>query len=350
MAVTHGLTHPTDLAAWQRWQDRQSPLRAVRRLARGAWRELPLTLTGLADGPRPDVLVTIETRSASSVLALLHPLRHLDLTRVVVASPMPVTDLLPPGTWVTREAGNAELAQIARTVGIVMGTGHYLRIGGISYAAARPKVPFVTVQHGLLTPHTPPLASGTTLLAWSEADAAFWRSGRRDVCTEVLGSQLLWHAAQEPQVKVDPDARPVWLGQLHGADLDRQAMARSAEEFCLREGATYRPHPSERDRRSLAQHRRWEAMGITIDRSGFPLTQLRAPVVSAFSTGVIEAAARGLPAWASFADPPAWLRDFWERGGMSVWGEPPTPPPAVPSVEPAAAVAHVVLDLAGDRR
>ena len=47
----------------------------------------------------------------------------------------------------------------------------------------------------------------------------------------------------------------------------------------------------------MATHARWEAAGITIDRSGIPLRELGAPVVSVFSTGVLEAAAAGLPAW-----------------------------------------------------
>ena len=61
--------------------------------------------------------------------------------------------------------------------------------------------------------------------------------------------------------------------------------------------------PRERDRRSVATHARWEAEGITIDRSGIPLRELGAPVVSVFSTGVLEAAAAGLPAWVTLAEP-----------------------------------------------
>ena len=35
----------------------------------------------------------------------------------------------------------------------------------------------MVVQHGILTPFMAPLPVGAHLLAWSEADAAFWASG-----------------------------------------------------------------------------------------------------------------------------------------------------------------------------
>ena len=46
-------------------------------------------------------------------------------------------------------------------------------------------------------PQAPPLPVGATLLAFSEADAEFWVSGRRDVTTHAVGSQLLYLAAQK---------------------------------------------------------------------------------------------------------------------------------------------------------
>ena len=80
-------------------------------------------------------------------------------------------------------------------------------------------------------------------------------------------------------------------------------------------------------------------MGIEVDRSGVPLFQTHSPVVSAFSTGVLEAAARGVPAWVSYPAPPAWLGEFWERYRMRPWGGPPTPIADVPATEPGRAVA-----------
>ncbi len=92
----------------------------------------------------------------------------------------------------------------------------------------------------------------------------------------------------------------------------------------------------------MATHARWEKAGIAIDRSGVPLRELGAPVVSVFSTGVLEAAAAGLPAWVTLADPPSWLQEFWDRYGLAPWGGPPTAPPERREVEPSRAVAEVV--------
>src|SRR5690606_18361857 len=134
-----------------------------------------------------------------------------------------------------------------------------------------------------------------------------------------------------------------FLGQLHGAELDRYALAASTEQFCHENHAIYRPHPAERDRRSRAWHRKWEAAGIEIDSGARRLAEVDAPVVSAFSTGILEAAARGLPAWAYHANPPAWLAEFWNRYGMHRWGEGPTPAPLRPPIEPAQAIASIII-------
>ena len=49
----------------------------------------------------------------------------------------------------------------------MLSTGHYLPLGALAHRSAEPGR-FLTVQHGLLTPHAPPLGAGTILLAWSE--------------------------------------------------------------------------------------------------------------------------------------------------------------------------------------
>jgi hypothetical protein len=192
----------------------------------------------------------------------------------------------------------------------------------------------------------PPLPEGAVLLAWTEQDADFWRSGRRDVTSHVVGSQLLWEAALgaagDADVPLDPAGPPTYLGQLHGAELPRRDLAAAAAAFCRTTGATYRPHPSERDRRSRRQHAAWEAEGILIDRSGTPLTRIGRPVVSVFSTGVLEAAARGLPAWVDYPAPPAWLAEFWERYGMGRWGQDATRAPTLPGTPPARLVADLI--------
>lgn len=349
-----GLIHPADLEAWHRWQDsRLSGGQRLRRMA-GVLRDIarPGARAGQVvvtrGGPTPRVLVCVESASPSSVLALLRPLRDLHPEDVAVVAPVSVREHLPP--WLWRESSDLALEvvpELATGARVVLSTGHYLPVGRTAHAALAAADPdltarFVTVQHGLLTPHAPPLASGTTLLAWSDADATYWRSGRDDVETAVVGSQLLWEAARAPKAVPDPAARPVFLGQLHGAELPREVLAEAAEGFCRAERATYRPHPSERDRASLRTHRRWEESGIVIDRSGLPLRELGAPVVSVFSTGVLEAAAAGLPAWVHCPDPPPWLVSFWERYGLSPWGGPATGSPERPDLEPSRAVADLV--------
>ena len=342
------LIHPSDLDAWHRWEDAQLPLGArlhrwagvLQDIARPDSRAGQVVVT--RGGPDPRLLVCLESLSPTSVKALLHPLRDVHPEQVAVVAPVGVRDLLPPWTWTERTGLSLDLVPpLAADAGLVLSTGHSRPLGRAAQAAVDPHR-FVTVQHGLLTPHAAPLAPGTTLLAWSEADAQFWRSGREDVTSRVVGSQLLWEAAEPPPADVDPQAHPVFLGQLHASELPRGVLTRAAEAFCLAEHATYRPHPSERDRRALATHARWEAKGIAVDRSGIPLHELGAPVVSVFSAGVLEAAAAGLPAWVALTDPPQWLRDFWTRYGMAEWGGPPTAPPEHPGMEPSRAVADAL--------
>ncbi len=100
-----------------------------------------------------------------------------------------------------------------------------------------------------------------------------------------------------------PATAPVYLGQLHAAELARRDLARAAAGFCRAHDATYRPHPSERDRLSRLLHALLASPRHPRRRRAAP-GELAAPVVSVFSTGVLEAAARGLPAWVDFPDPP----------------------------------------------
>ena len=349
-----GLTHPRDLEAWHRWQLGRQPLRrrvgqvtrVLRSIARPDARPGAVTLTRGGPGP-VRLLVCLESRSPSSVLALLAPLRFLALEGVAVVSPEPVKDLLPP--WVWRESSATvieDVPRLAAEAAAVLSTGNYLPLGRAARASVEEPARFVTAQHGLLTPDAPPLAEGTTLLAWSETDAGFWRSGRDDLAEPVpVGSQLLWEAGAPPRATAVPDAAPVFLGQLHGAELPTELLVRAAESFCRESGATYRPHPSERDRDSRRTHARFEAEGIVVDRSGTRLRELGAPVVSVFSTGVLEAAAAGLPAWVSCPDAPPWLTAFWDRYGLARWGGAPTPSPERPAVEPSRRAASVLEEM-----
>ncbi|MGB7820412.1 MAG: RNA-binding protein [Ornithinibacter sp.] len=280
--------------------------------------------------------------------ALVEPVRHLDPADVALVAPGEMPDLPHDDVWQVDAAGaETTIGDLLTPGSVVLSTGHHQRLGALAQRASdEVGAQFVTVQGGLITPHAPPLASGTTLLAWTGADADYWRSGRDDVAARVVGSQLLWDAATHPGEPPEPGTHPVWLGQLNGVDeLPRRVLADTAEAFCKAERATYRPHPAERDRRSRATHRHLETEGIEVDRSTAALRELNAPVVSIFSTGVLEAATAGLPAWVYLPDPPPWVVELWSRYGLARWGDDPTDPAPRPSLEPARAVAHVVREL-----
>lgn len=346
-----GLTHPEDLQAWQAWQARRNlprtlKDRTLRKLGRGPAPEPAFVLH--RRGPAPRILVAVESDSPTQRAALLRPLEHLAGTDLAVLAPQDLTARLPGEGWSTEAvpAGQDALDQAlsaAPEPTEVLTVGHYLPVGqAVDQWRTRRGLRSWVVQHGLLAPMAPPLPQGVRLLAFSRADAAFWTAGRRDVESLAIGSQLLWEAAGQPAARTDPALAPVYLGQLHGAELSRLGLARSSYAFCREHGAQYRPHPGERDLLSRAVHALWARRGLTVQQDPPPLGAVRAPVVSAFSTGILEAAARGLDAWAYHRRPPAWLEEFWDRYGMSTWGQPPTSPPAQPEREPARAVAELL--------
>lgn len=341
-----GVKYPSDLEAWQRWQAGRDPVRQLKATARRLLRrgdEEPALLA--SSGSQPKVLVVVESRSPTTVDALLRPIAWLAPESVAVLAPVSVIDLLPPAAWQEESCSDLTAARSVGQVQVVLSAGHYLPLGARAERWARAHgARRLVVQHGLLTPYAPPLPGEATLLAWSAADAEYWASGRDDLDSHTVGSQLLWRAASEPQAPTIGD-RALYLGQLHGAELPRRGLARAAQSFCRMTGARYRPHPSERDRVSRLHHTRWERSGITIDRSGEPLARVNDPVVSAFSTGVIEAAARGVPSWVYYPDPPRWLEEFWDRYGMSRWGGEPTAAPDLPDQEPAQAIAAAITGL-----
>lgn len=344
-----GLTFATDLDQWQRWQDSRHPLRHWRgRLRRPG--EATCFLHTNADSPR--VLVALDSVTPSSMAAFVAPIQHLEPGSVAVLAPVDVSGALP-GSWAARAVDpTAGVPTELREMGAVLSSGHFLRCGGLAFDwAQRSGARFVVVQHGLITPFAPPLPPGAHVFAFSDRDAEFWASGRSDISHEVIGSQLFWDArrvADAAGVTTDESATPVFLGQLHGSELPRAVSARSARQFCLATGASYRPHPAETDRLSRLQHALWRRRGIDVDTSGSSLAQNRRPVVSIFSTGVLETAAAGIPAWVTCADPPPWLREFWDRYGMAEWGGGPTPSPAIPEVNPAEAVARSLTRIMGE--
>lgn len=341
-----GLHHPTDLAAWQQWQTGRRPLRrASRALRREAG---PGTIVvNLPASNDPLLIVAADITTGPKLETLLAPARLIGLDRVATLSTTSIAAALGPARTEVSLPDDAPLAALRAAVpGVddvraVLSYGHYLGMGAaLNRWANDADWEHFVLQHGLLTPFQPPLPAHAHLLAWSISDADFWASGRSDVRHSVVGSALL--VAAEPVETGRSDAHPTFLGQLHGAELPRSGLTRAASSFCRSTGATYRPHPSETDRLSHLQHSGWERRGITIDRSGTPLRELNGPVVAAFSTGVLEAAARGVPSYVHYPHPPDWLLEFWQRYEMAPWGSPQPTPASDAGDDPVAAVRDAV--------
>ena len=350
-----GLNIPRDLRAWQSWQSRRRGLRGVL----GALRSTSHPSVRLAvRGASPQIVVALDSRSPSGAASLSTLLEQIEELAVVssVHNLVELEELLrgrsgtegSSGLPSRDVAGGLSTDPRLASIRAVVTAGHYLPAGrAASEFAARRRLPNVVVQHGLMTPFAPPLPDGAHVLAFSDADGAFWASGRGDVSWSVTGSQLLWSASHAPRTPVRSET-PYFLGQLHGAELPRSKMAAATSSFWHESRAVYRPHPSEVDRLSRIQHRLWEHRGMEIDRTSRTLVELGAPVVAAFSTGILEAASAGMPAWSYFPARPLWIREFWDRYGISEWGvsQRPTPAPSMPTAEPASLIAEAVQSIA----
>lgn len=359
------LKYPLDLDAWQAWQRRQKKLKwakyklkALLDSARSRTvAEEPVRGLLYTRGTKPQVLIVMDSFSPTNRNAILEPLKHLDAVDVALWVPEDASDYLDGQyaserysrkDWSEQEISGDELNNLLPDVRIVLSAAQFLGRGAVAYEFSRAiGAEYWMVQHGLLVPQAPPLPVGCTLLAFSEADAEFWASGRRDVTTHAVGSQLLYLAAQKAagaEAQKQNDLEPIFLGQMHGAELPRASFAYASHSFLKKFGGTYRPHPSEKDKLSVLTHKLWEKEGIHIDRSGTPLNEVPNPVVSIFSTGVLEAAIRGIPAWVYHPAPPAWLVEFWDRYGMNQWGQEPTPAPVQPKKEPAQRIAELMIE------
>ena len=359
------LKYPLDLDAWQAWQRRQKKLKWAKYklnslLASARSRtvaEEPVHGLLYTRGTKPQVLIVMDSFSPTNRNAILEPLKHLDAVDVALWVPEDASEYLDGQyaserysrkDWSEQEISGDELMRLLPDIRIVLSAAQFLGRGAAAYEYARAiGAEYWMVQHGLLVPQAPPLPVGCTLLAFSEADAEFWASGRRDVTTHAVGSQLLYLAAQKAagaEEQKQNDLEPIFLGQMHGAELPRASFAYASHSFLKKFGGTYRPHPSEKDKLSVLTHKLWEKEGIRIDRSGTPLNEVPNPVVSIFSTGVLEAAIRGIPAWVYHPAPPAWLVEFWDRYGMNQWGQEPTPAPVQPKKEPAQRIAELMIE------
>ena len=359
------LKYPLDLDAWQAWQRRQKKLKwakyklkALLDSARSRTiAEEPVHGLLYTRGTKPQVLIVMDSFSPTNRNAILEPLKHLDAVDVALWVPEDASEYLDGQyasehysrkDWTEQEISGDELMRLLPDIRIVLSAAQFLSRGAAAYEFSRAiGAEYWVVQHGLLVPQAPPLPVGCTLLAFSEADAQFWASGRRDVTTHAVGSQLLYLAAQKAagaEAQKQNDLEPIFLGQMHGAELPRASFAYASHSFLKKFGGTYRPHPSEKDKLSVLTHKLWEKEGIRIDRSGTPLNEVPNPVVSIFSTGVLETAIRGIPAWVYHPAPPAWLVEFWDRYGMNQWGQEPTPAPVQPKKEPAQRIAELMIE------
>jgi len=323
-----------DLQAWQRWQNSRNRLRGLRHAFGKRTPDAPLRL--VSTGPNPKILVAIDATTPTAIAAFLEPLKHLVGIDLAILSTANIDHFLPFAIELNEEPASLKL---------VFSGGHYLRAGAAAQKIAEKLgIRHVVAQHGLLTPFAPPLPANAHGLAFSEADSDFWASGRSDLTFEVVGSQLLWAAARQPKASLLNET-PVFLGQLHGAELSRRITGGAAKRFCKLVGAHYRPHPAETDLLSRLQHNLWQRQGMRFAADTKPLREVGRPVVSVFSTGVLEAAAAGLPAWVYCPKPPAWVAEFWSRYEMNQWGDSPTPAPKTPDKEPALATAECLLRL-----
>lgn len=341
--MEQGLKHPGDLVAWRRWQESRHQVRGAARAVRAWLRPAPDTLVDvLTPDGGGDLLVAVEATHASVDRAVVAPLRHLPTERTSIVSPV---GWLPPEAYAHHRRRTVSLDLLPTLVApsAVLAAGHHTEIGAAAFALTQALgARFLVSQHGALTPFAPPLPRAAHLLAWSDADARFWTFGREDITVTGTGSQLFWEAGRGLDQDLQPAGPLTYLGQGHAAEIPRARLVHAALTTCREHGAVYRPHPSEQDvtsRLALAAYRR---AGITVDTSGVPLVKLTSPIVSVFSTGVLEAAARGLDAWVDLPRPPAWLAEFWERYGMNRLGRAPTPAPARATVEPARRIAQIM--------
>lgn len=380
-----GLIHPEDIGLWTEWSRSRRPVRRAKHLVTDAAGALRRRLPGggLAAGeeapawtlhsraaegegaPGRRLLIAVDSATPTSRASLLSGLLYHRAAVDVLAPVGTVSPEIAGPEWTSRPLAAPEAAAGPGT-GAIVSIGQHLAAGAAAHRLAlRHGIPEFVVQHGALTPYAPPLPHGATLLAWSAADATFWRSGREDGDAVDVGSQLLWQAAhepsgaQEPSAAQDPSAaaeaptavgeagevdpeRPLFLGQFHGVELSRRITGGAATRFCRDHHGLYRPHPAETDVLSRAQHRLWQRRGIEFAPTDVPLRALPNLVVSVFSTGVLEAAARGGRAWVYAPGAPAWVHELWERYDMRRVGGDPTPSPVGDAEEPAARIARLL--------
>ena len=170
-----GLRFPDDLGAWQRWQDSRHPARVLKARCAGRLRgpaAASVAPTTADDGPGgggPGEPGRVQPHRRRRAVA---PPGRWPLA--VVASFDPGEFL--PGDWsVTRverfDAGRPTLPD-AR---VVLSAAHYLAAGRPVRGRRAPRRPLRHRAARAADPVRAPAAGRAHLLAWSQADADFWR-------------------------------------------------------------------------------------------------------------------------------------------------------------------------------
>lgn len=316
---------PESLRDWQRWRRSRAGL-LDRRQLRGE-RQDTLGLFTARDrsrdvGDTATVIVALDSVAPTQRAALLRPaelLMNASSPMAVLAPNRLAGALATHGLKLATEPGDTAISA-ARQPRAVLAVTHVSGAGAAAWQLARGTgAPFFVVQHGVVTPYSPPLPPDGRLLAWSEEDARFWRSGRRNLTHVVVGSQILWEAraADRPNGCGGPLS---FLGQLHSSELPRALTRLTVTSLAAEGPLLYRPHPNEIDLPSRCQHYLWRARGIRVDNERAPLAEGTGTVVGIFSTGILEAAAAGRRAFGYCVRPPRWVEELWDRYGVARLG------------------------------
>lgn len=400
-----GLIHPESMELWREWASSHGLLRRGARSLLRAGR----TVTGAGSEPgdpawvlhsrdgdvRERLLIALDDSTSATRAGLLSTLAYLRTGIDVLAPAGLQWPELAGDDWTRIPFDSPRDAAQMGTAGVVS-TGQDRPAGAAAHViATRRDIPEFVVQTGPLTPYAAPLPHGARLLAWNEADAEFWRSGRPDVRALDAGSQLLWAAAHEgatdPQPTADPAAADhtephgpdtdvpetdpsgtdpsgadgpaadssepadpadtergagtstlVFLGQLASAEIGNRRAAAAASAFCREHGAAYLPGAGETGLEARILQRRWKRAGIEILPADTSVQTPGRDLVSILAIDVLEKAARGGNAWVYCPEPPAWIHDFWARYRMRTYPGPPTPAPVTPDAEPAATFAQLI--------
>lgn len=338
-----GLRIPEDLDQWRRWERHGAVHRVIAAVRRGGRPPViePLMIAGPVEGAR--FLAVLDSTTASQRASVLDPAQRLPAQEVVYLGTASVLRSLGLSSGDSSLTPWGRRSDVLSAIERVVSIGAHLPAGRAASAwAEETGREQVVVQHGLLTPWAPPLPRASTALAFTEQDGDFWASGRADLTVHAVGAQALWTPQQGPAAAPCERGAPmVFLGQLHGKELPRREIVGQTLGFLRAHTETvYRPHPSEKDVLSRMIHAQMQRRGTAFQDTSVPLGQSTADVVSVFSTGVLEAAQQGRRAWVHHDDPPAWLREFWDRYGLARWGGEPTPPVRWSEREPAQAVAE----------